>query len=177
MIAVSHDERWEIERFFYLEADLLDDRRYKEWLGLFTPDIHYFAPIRRTRLSEGRKEDWAVSKELSGPDEIALYDDNLISLGLRVERLGTGYAWSEDPPSMTRHLFTNIVPEPGEKEGEYRVTANFLVRQVRRDHSDYLFTGQRTDEIRRSDGQLRYARRRIVLDSSVLSASKISVFF
>ena len=174
---MSHDERWDLERLFYLEADLLDERRYKEWLALFTPDIQYRAPIRRTRLSEGRDEDWAVSKELSGDDEIALYDDNFFTLGVRVARLGTGFAWSEDPPSMTRHLFTNIVPERGDSEGEYRVRSNFLVRQVRRDHSDYLFTGQRSDVVRRSDGELRYARRRIVLDSSVLSASKISVFF
>jgi 3-phenylpropionate/cinnamic acid dioxygenase small subunit len=48
---------------------------------------------------------------------------------------------------------------------------------VRRDCADYLFTGQRADVVRRTDGQLRYAQRLIVLDNTVLSASKISVFF
>lgn len=177
MSELSHDERWEIERFFYLEADLLDERRHKEWLGLFTPDLRYHAPVRRTRLSDGRNEDWSVEKELSGDDEIALFDDNLMTLGVRVARLSTGLAWAEDPPSMTRHLFTNIVPERGEKPDEYRVRSNFLVRQVRRDHSDYLFTGKRIDIVRRTDAALRFAWRRIVLDNSVLPASKISIFF
>ena len=52
-----------------------------------------------------------------------------------------------------------------------------VFRQVRRDCADYLFTGQRADVVRRTDGQLRYAQRLIVLDNTVLSASKISVFF
>ena len=37
----------EIEQFLYREAELLDERRYEEWLELFTEDAHYFMPMRR----------------------------------------------------------------------------------------------------------------------------------
>ncbi|HWM76977.1 MAG TPA: aromatic-ring-hydroxylating dioxygenase subunit beta, partial [Methylomirabilota bacterium] len=37
----------EIESFLYREADLLDERRYEEWLELFTEDAHYWMPLRR----------------------------------------------------------------------------------------------------------------------------------
>ena len=37
----------EIEQFLYREAELLDERRYEEWLALFAEDAHYFMPMRR----------------------------------------------------------------------------------------------------------------------------------
>ena len=39
----------EIEDFLYREAELLDDRRYEEWLDLLTDDVSYFMPMRRRR--------------------------------------------------------------------------------------------------------------------------------
>ena len=39
--------REEIEDFLYLEADLLDQRRFREWLDLLAEDLVYFMPIRR----------------------------------------------------------------------------------------------------------------------------------
>ena len=35
------------EEFLYEEAELLDQRRFDEWLELFTDDLVYFMPIRR----------------------------------------------------------------------------------------------------------------------------------
>ena len=37
----------EVEEFLYEEADLLDQRRYGEWLDLLADDLHYFMPMRR----------------------------------------------------------------------------------------------------------------------------------
>ena len=39
--------RDEIEDFLYFEADLLDQRRFKEWLDLLAEDLVYFMPMRR----------------------------------------------------------------------------------------------------------------------------------
>ena len=36
-----------IERFLYTEAELLDQRRFEEWLDLLTEDIHYWMPMHR----------------------------------------------------------------------------------------------------------------------------------
>ena len=43
-----------VEQFYFAEAALLDDHRYREWLDLFAEDLHYFVPIHRTRLRAGR---------------------------------------------------------------------------------------------------------------------------
>ena len=39
--------RADIEEFLYSEADLLDERRFRDWLNLLADDISYFMPIRR----------------------------------------------------------------------------------------------------------------------------------
>ena len=50
----EHDERiarllltQEIAEFLYAEAELLDERRYDEWLALLADDIRYWMPMRR----------------------------------------------------------------------------------------------------------------------------------
>jgi 3-phenylpropionate/cinnamic acid dioxygenase small subunit len=34
----------EIEKFVNIEALILDDRRFEEWLDLFSDDVHYWMP-------------------------------------------------------------------------------------------------------------------------------------
>ena len=42
----------EVEQFYYDEAAMLDERRFSEWPDLFTDDVHYWMPIRRTLTSD-----------------------------------------------------------------------------------------------------------------------------
>src|SRR6516164_7924586 len=93
---------YEVERFYYDEAALLDAHRYEDWLALFADDAHYFMPIRRTRTQR------ELGKEFTQPGEMAFFDDTKQSLTGRIIKLKTGKAWAEDPPSRTRHLITNI---------------------------------------------------------------------
>ena len=59
--------------------------------------------------------------EVSGEKDLALMDEDKDSLTRRIDRLITGMAWAEDPPSRTRHIITNIEVEAGDAEGELRV--------------------------------------------------------
>ena len=48
----------EIEEFVAMEAELLDERRYNEWIELMADDIHYYLPIRRNmRFGEQDREE------------------------------------------------------------------------------------------------------------------------
>lgn len=47
---VAPELQHEIEQFYYWEAKLLNDRRFEEWFALLAADIHYFMPIRTTRI-------------------------------------------------------------------------------------------------------------------------------
>ena len=45
----------EIEQFLYREARLLDDRRFRDWLELFTDDVRYWMASRTNRYPKSSK--------------------------------------------------------------------------------------------------------------------------
>src|SRR5262249_34199186 len=67
----------EVVEFLHREAKLLDGFQFDEWVKLFADDIRYLMPVRNTQLL----------KHGEGFNEMAFFDDNLISLKTRVERL------------------------------------------------------------------------------------------
>lgn len=174
----------EIEQFLYREARMLDDRQYHTWLDLLTDDVRYWMPVRTSRYAKISKsvvlydEDGYDETDVAKEDEQAIMDEDKESLELRVARLDTGMAWAEDPPSLTRHFLSNIEIEAMDTPSEYRVFCNFIVYRSRGDHQQDFYVGQREDTLRRdASGQLKIARRKIVLDQNVLLAKNVSTFF
>jgi 3-phenylpropionate/cinnamic acid dioxygenase small subunit len=161
----------EVEQFLYHEARLLDDRRFHDWLDLFTEDVNYWMPTRSNRRTND------IDKEVSGPNDLAYFNDDLTMLNARVARLDSGMAWAEDPPSRTQHLITNVQAEETDTPGEYEVTALFMLYRGRLEHEVDLFCGTRYDTLRRVDGNLRIARRKIVLAQNVIMSKNMSMFF
>jgi 3-phenylpropionate/cinnamic acid dioxygenase small subunit len=168
---MDNELRREIEDFFYLEAELLDERKLREWLDLFTEDAHYWMPIRHNPLE--RPND--VTDELSKPGEGYYFNDTKKSLKIRVERIYAKNVWAEMPPSRTRHLVSNIRVKKDDGS-EIEVHSNFLVYRTRMEKDEDFFIGTRQDVLRRVNGELKIARRTIILDQAVLNAKNISVF-
>lgn len=162
--------RDEVEELLYEEAELLDDRQFRGWLDLLTDDFHYWMPVRDNRL--GRE----VEEELAKPGQAAYFDDTKKTLSMRIDRLDTGQAWAETPPSRTRHLISNIRVTPLDGGFEFEVRSNFITYRTRLEKDEDFYVGTRRDIVRRVDGQLRFAKRTIVLDQAVLSAKNISIF-
>jgi 3-phenylpropionate/cinnamic acid dioxygenase small subunit len=181
--SIGEDCIREVERFLYREARLLDQLRFDDWLELFTDDVHYWMPMRNSRyprsskalriLDQNRYDD----RELTGANELALLDETKSTLERRVARLGTGMAWSEDPPSRTRHLITNIEIEPADDPLEIMVYSNFIVYRTRAETERDFYVGSREDTFRRVDNAWKIARRKIVLDEDVLPVKNVSIFF
>ena len=163
--------RRQIEDFYYLEAELLDERKLREWFSLLTEDIRYWMPIRHNALERPA----SVAEELSKPGEGYYFDDDIKSLKIRVERAYSKIAWAEVPPSRTRHLITNVRVKKDDGD-EIDVHSNFLVYRTRMDTDKDLFVGTRQDILRRATGGFKIARRTIILDQAVLEAKNISVF-
>jgi 3-phenylpropionate/cinnamic acid dioxygenase small subunit len=163
--------RHKIEDFLYLEAELLDDRKLREWLDLLTDDVRYWMPIRHNPLE--RPED--LSDELAKPGDGYYFDDDKTSLRVRVERLYVRNAWAEMPPSRTRHLVSNVRIK-NDDGSEMEVHSNFLVYRTRMETDQDIFVGTRRDILRRVNDSLKIAKRTIILDQAVLSAKNISIF-
>ena len=180
---MSEEATREVERFLYREARLLDERRFREWLELFADDVSYWMGARSNRYPRRSKAiailspNRYVEDDFGREGELAILDESRESLVARIDRLDTGMAWAEDPPSRTRHLITNIEAEPGEKAGEIRAYSNFLVYRSRGETEQDFYVGARQDVLRREAAGFKIARRRIILDQNVLLAKNVSVFF
>jgi len=174
----DRDIHFEVEQFYYEEAELLDDGRFADWLELLADDLDYWMPTRTNRL----RRQQALSIAARG--EAGYYDETKESLAWRIRRFDSGMAWAEDPPSRTRHLITNIVvrhidpdQHPDFSAEDLEVRSAFLVYRNRLEREENVFAGRRVDILRRTEEGLRVARRVILLDQHVLQAKNISTFF
>src|SRR5712691_8084513 len=159
----------ELMPFYIHEAWLLDERKFKEWLDLFTDDVVYFMPRRKNVL---RRE---AHREVTRPGDLALIEDDRRYLEMRVARLDTGMAWGEDPPSRTRHLIGNLVAEPLDN-GDVKAKTAFLVYRSHLETDHQLLSGSREDVLRRVNGAWKIAKRTILLDANVLLDKNLSIF-
>jgi 3-phenylpropionate/cinnamic acid dioxygenase small subunit len=166
----------EVEEFLYREADLLDERRYEEWLDLFAEDAHYWMPLRRNVPRDEPEREFTRQ----GVDA-NWFDEGKDTLRRRVRQILTGLHWAEEPPSRICHIISNIqlVPEPplGPVPSEVGVRSRFIVYRNRVETETDFLVGKREDLLRREGGDWRIARRKIVLDQSVLLAKNLTMFF
>ena len=173
----------EVEQFLYREARLLDERRFHEWLDLFTEDVRYWMAARSNRYPRHSKAISILDPEryaeddTTREDELAVLDETKATLSARVARLETGMAWAEDPPSRTRHVLSNIEVEPGPGPDELTVHANYVVYRSRAESEQDFYVGGRRDLLRREGGALKIAGRKLTLDQNVLAAKNVSIFF
>ena len=178
----NDDALREVEQFLYREARLLDERRFHEWLDLFTDDVRYWMGARANRYPRRSKAisilspNRYVEDDHTRADELSIFDETKETLSGRVARLETGMAWAEDPPSRTRHLITNI-EVAGDAGAELTVHSNFIVYRSRAETEQDFYVGARQDLLRRVDGGLKIAHRKMTLDQNVLSAKNLSIFF
>jgi 3-phenylpropionate/cinnamic acid dioxygenase small subunit len=165
------DVQYEIEQWMYAEAELLDDRRYPEWLALLADDLRYLVPLRINRP----RKDLGTAPAVQS----AHMEEDKAGLGVRVKRILTGLAWSEDPPGMSRHLISNVRVRRGGSDTGFRTRSNFLIYVGRLDSEEALFAGERHDVLRRVPDARGFelAERRVMLDRTVLAAINFSVFF
>ena len=168
-----HDLHHQVEGFLHHEAELLDERRYREWLELLADDCYYWAPVREN------VETTEVAQELAKEGEMAYFYDTKETLEVRIKRFEIAQpgmqAWAEYPPSRTRRIVSNVrIKNVNDREIE--VHSNFIVYRSRMEHDQDFYVGTRQDVLRRKNGGLKLARRTIILDQAILQAKNISIF-
>ena len=180
---ITPDLLREIEQFLYREARLLDNRQFHRWAELLADDLRYWMPMRSNRYPANSKaiasldEAHRETHDLTEAHELAVMDETRESLIRRIERLDSGFAWAEDPPSRTRHFISNVELEPTENPSEIRAYSNFILYRTRGEREEDFYVGSREDILRRTGETWQITYRKIVLDQSVLSAKNVSNFF
>jgi 3-phenylpropionate/cinnamic acid dioxygenase small subunit len=146
MAAIDHAR---LEEFVLHEARLLDERRFREWMGLFADDGTYWVP--------------AVPDQVSPFDQASLFYDDRDLMKTRIDRLEHPRIHVQTPPSRTAHLIGNTLIEAvDEAKGEYVVGSTVIMVEYR-DEQQRVFAGRQHHRLRRDGTSLRIVQKRVDL--------------
>jgi 3-phenylpropionate/cinnamic acid dioxygenase small subunit len=166
----------EITEFLYAEAELLDERRYDEWLALLSDDIRYWMPMRRNVKYDDTTREFTREGE-----DISWFDEGKDTLARRVRQIQTGIHWAEEPRSRITHMVSNVqlleVAADTDELREVPVKSRFLIYRNRVETETDLLVGKREDTLRRNGSGWLIARRKIILDQNVLLTKNLTFFF
>ncbi len=156
----------EIMEFYYEEIEALERRDFQAWLNMVSDDIEYISPIRITE----RRGDSSIATDMT------YFNDDKRSLELRCKKYGTSYAWSEDPPSRYRYHITRIKMEMIDANS-VKVKSVVLLYITRIDYeNEELISYEREDILRKEGNKWKLAKRRIILDHSLVPRMLITRF-
>ncbi len=142
-------DRAPFELFLIHEAQLLDARRFRDWMELFTEDGTYWVP--------------AVPDQQSPFDQASLFYDDRELMKTRVDRLEHPRIHVQTPPSRTAHLVGSVlVEEADEAAGEY-VVASTVIMVEYRDEAQRVFAGRQHHRLRREGESFRIVQKRVDL--------------
>lgn len=138
----------EAERFLFHEARLLDERRFREWMGLFAENGTYWVP--------------AVPGQESPFDQASLFYDDRELMQTRIARLEHPRIHIQTPPSRTAHLIGNITLEDSVTLDEYTVASTVIMVEYRNE-KQRIFAGRQHHRLRREGEGLKIVQKRIDL--------------
>jgi 3-phenylpropionate/cinnamic acid dioxygenase small subunit len=138
-----------LEQFILHEARLLDERRFRDWMALFTEDGTYWVP--------------AVPDQRSPFDQASLFYDDRDLMRTRIERLEHPRIHVQTPPSRTAHLVSNVLVESvDETKDEYIISSTVIMVEYR-DEQQRLFAGRQHHRLRRDGTSFRITQKRVDL--------------
>jgi biphenyl 2,3-dioxygenase beta subunit len=99
---------------------------------------------------------------------------------MRVKKLEAGSAWSEDPPSRSRHFVSNV-RILGVEGDEVTLEAAFHLYRSRLNSEEDNWYGRRLDVLRRAasgdPASFRLVRRHLFLDQTLILSANMSTIF
>jgi ethylbenzene dioxygenase subunit beta len=169
-VPVSTSELAQISSALNREARLLDMGLFRDWYEWLSDDLIYWVPVRENRYRRDK------APELF-PGCASLFDDNKLDIDLRLKRLESGMAWTEDPATRAVMQVTNIEAFVSGEPDLVEVHSCVALYRHRAEHDDSLLIGRRKDLLLRCGDELRLQGRLVLLAQSVLLAKNISTFF
>ncbi len=136
------------ERLLFHEARLLDERRFREWMGLFAEDGTYWVP--------------AVPDQESPFDQASLFYDDRELMQTRIARLEHPRIHIQTPPSRTAHLIGNVTVEKSEVPDEYAVASTVIMVEYRNE-KQRIFAGRQRHCLRREGQDWKIVQKRVNL--------------
>ena len=116
---ITPEIQQDVEQFLYQQSELLDTKRWQEYIDLFTDDGVYWMP------ANANHEHW------EGVPSIFIEDKNLMTV--RMKRVLHPDAWSQAPVWETNHVVGNVVIQNISAQGDVVVRSRFHMIELRRE--------------------------------------------
>lgn len=161
------DARAQARELIAREALLLDAQRWSEWLDLYCEDAVFWLPT------------WTDERTLATDPMTQLsliYIDSRARLQERVRRLTSGTSVAAMPVPRTAHIVGSAVVET-QADGTLRVFSAWTSHvYTHKQPESIVLAGRYEHDLRQIDGQLRIARKTIILTNDQLR-SKLDFFY
>ncbi|RLA10079.1 MAG: hypothetical protein DRQ54_00705 [Gammaproteobacteria bacterium] len=136
-----------VTKFLYLEADLMDEHRFDEWLALWSSELLYWVPCNDDDIDPAR--------------QVSLIYDDRVALENRIARLQSPAAHSQIPRSRLRRVLSNIVIND-KGAGVVEVSSNFILAESRH-HRQNIFAGKSIHTLVEQENNLLMAQKKVLL--------------
>jgi benzoate/toluate 1,2-dioxygenase beta subunit len=141
----GRDVQHDAEQFLYRQSELLDSKKWQDWIDLFANDGIYWMPPD------------ASYKTWDGQPAIFAEDKNLMTV--RMNRVLPPDAWSQRPLWGTNHVVSNVVVEKETKDAVV-VRSRFHMMELRRDDLRH-FAGSYRHELKKTKDGYRIKLQRV----------------
>ena len=141
----GRDVQHDAEQFLYRQSELLDSKKWQDWIDLFADDGIYWMPPD------------ASYKTWDGQPAIFAEDKNLMTV--RMNRVLHPDAWSQRPLWGTNHVVSNVVIEKETKDAVV-VRSRFHMMELRRDDVRH-FAGSYRHELKKTKDGYRIKLQRV----------------
>jgi benzoate/toluate 1,2-dioxygenase subunit beta len=142
----GHVTQHAVEQFLYRQAELLDEKRWQDYIDLFADDGMYWMPPEPSHAT------W------EGMPSIFAEDRNLMTV--RMKRVLHPDAWSQRPLWGTNHVVGNVVIERELPNGDVCARSRFHVMELRRDDVRH-FAGAYTHHLEKTRDGYRIKLQRV----------------
>lgn len=144
----------------YREAAALDDRRWDDWLALFTEDCEYWVPT------------WRTEEDLTGDPQCEMshiYYAGRAGLEDRITRIRSRRSPASTPMMRTTHLVGNVLISGSESDSILRLRSSWVCHAFNpRRNESHTFFGNATYELIKIGESWRIAKKKTVLQNDYI---------
>ncbi len=163
----DYNQLLKVSWFYGQEAMLLDEMRFEEWFLLLADDICYEMPVRTVlKTAEGEFNSGACR-----------FRDRLPHIRMRIDRLSTGHAWAEEPPSRVVRTVGSVALAGVSERGGLFVSSSVVLHRHRgqNDHAEVI-AYRRNDELLPVGDEFKLLHRKILAPDNILRLSGVTIF-
>jgi len=143
----GQDLQREVEQLLFRQAEALDEKRWQEFIELFTADgMYWMPPAPHYTTWDGMPAIFAEDRDL---------------MTVRMKRVTHPHAWSQAPEWGTNHVVSNVVVEKVDpSSGDVHVRSRFHMVELRRDELRH-FAGSYRHHLKRTKDGFRIKLQRV----------------